>query len=723
MKPASVSNAAAQAAGRALDLLVNSVGLEGWTSTWCKQTRGTDGTGGHLGGSPNWGGGTAITAYYVDTIEVAGDLIGSITSARSVRSVSAENIYGDIIANDGHISTVQATNLIRGVIPGTNATISAPAVGIAATISSVSAKSIQVDISTASMLVGGGGQIYRVEATGTGNGEGYIKGSITSRSIGNVNTPTAYCISATGEVSADISSSGVLRSPVRVGSMSSQGKIRIGVNGDTGMPDLQTTNDIQVVGSMAGLIQVEGNKVGNVTISSGGLSGKIDVMGGISGDVTILGGMSSTGVIELDGSISSTGSILVSGGTMNGRILIGGSMAGAITLPANGLVGQVLINAKNTGGTWTGPIFVGSSVLSPSANVPLKAPNYQVTPSSLGGGSIGVLRLKIHNEGCTPPLPRSGAIPDSSRVDLISFVQTNSPIRIRYYGPIAIDSTNPPVTVYFGDPMDPDTWTDFTSYFSYSVGSDGKSLEIRKKTGKQVKDYRTITSSDSASVYFVLPVVPANYPTTTTPNRIYTPTSASLATSNIPVADDMYMFQFKMDCNNNMIQDLDELGVMMGMTCLDSYSASANGGAGGAGSDGIIDYCQLPSNQLTSRGLWVNSPSACTGTCVNLYPANFTGQGTFNSGGIASIDNIFIYLNKWFAGAGCADVDGSGTTAEVNIDDIFMFLNAWFGNCPCAIYQRQNPPNGIIRGCPCIDCANTDFPGTTIPEFRSCDTP
>jgi hypothetical protein len=50
----------------------------------------------------------------------------------------------------------------------------------------------------------------------------------------------------------------------------------------------------------------------------------------------------------------------------------------------------------------------------------------------------------------------------------------------------------------------------------------------------------------------------------------------------------------------------------------------------------------------------------------------------YDMNGTRTIDDIFIYLNAWFAGDPGVDVNGDG----INIDDIFIFLNMWFAGCP-----------------------------------------
>jgi hypothetical protein len=51
----------------------------------------------------------------------------------------------------------------------------------------------------------------------------------------------------------------------------------------------------------------------------------------------------------------------------------------------------------------------------------------------------------------------------------------------------------------------------------------------------------------------------------------------------------------------------------------------------------------------------------------------------FNCDGTVSIQDIFDFLNAWFAGNPRADFNG---TNGIMVQDIFDFLNAWFAGCP-----------------------------------------
>ncbi len=58
---------------------------------------------------------------------------------------------------------------------------------------------------------------------------------------------------------------------------------------------------------------------------------------------------------------------------------------------------------------------------------------------------------------------------------------------------------------------------------------------------------------------------------------------------------------------------------------------------------------------------------------VNTCTADFNGQGGIN------VQDIFDFLNAWFAGDPRADVNGAN---GVTVQDIFDFLAAWFAGCP-----------------------------------------
>jgi hypothetical protein len=53
----------------------------------------------------------------------------------------------------------------------------------------------------------------------------------------------------------------------------------------------------------------------------------------------------------------------------------------------------------------------------------------------------------------------------------------------------------------------------------------------------------------------------------------------------------------------------------------------------------------------------------------------------YNKVGGLSVQDIFDFLNDWFAGRQFAAVGTSGTGATLNVQNIFDFLNTWFAGC------------------------------------------
>jgi hypothetical protein len=96
-------------------------------------------------------------------------------------------------------------------------------------------------------------------------------------------------------------------------------------------------------------------------------------------------------------------------------------------------------------------------------------------------------------------------------------------------------------------------------------------------------------------------------------------------------------------------------------------------------------WTQLNTPMVTTGNLIVSSGDLVgVGTSTNGSQVSpvFTRLGCcradFNNDGNRTIDDIFIFLNAWFAQDPRTDVDGAN---GVNIDDIFIFINLWFVGC------------------------------------------
>jgi hypothetical protein len=74
-----------------------------------------------------------------------------------------------------------------------------------------------------------------------------------------------------------------------------------------------------------------------------------------------------------------------------------------------------------------------------------------------------------------------------------------------------------------------------------------------------------------------------------------------------------------------------------------------------------------------------SSSSTCNAPTSNTSPCCYPD---YNKVGGISVQDIFDFLNDWFAGSKFAIVGGDGNTGTLNVQNIFDFLNAWFaGGC------------------------------------------
>lgn len=127
---------------------------------------------------------------------------------------------------------------------------------------------------------------------------------------------------------------------------------------------------------------------------------------------------------------------------------------------------QIVVNAGNSGGTWTtGKAVLDWDAVSPlspitlstSVSQPYQGPYYRVTPTDLGGGSIGVMPFHLHDYASVPNNPASGTSPTPVNLDTGSVVlefygpvkaenQAVSPVEIEYVG---ANSDNPYAALWF----------------------------------------------------------------------------------------------------------------------------------------------------------------------------------------------------------------------------------------------------------------------------------
>ena len=108
-----------------------------------------------------------------------------------------------------------------------------------------------------------------------------------------------------------------------------------------------------------------------------------------------------------------------------------------------------------------------------------------------------------------------------------------------------------------------------------------------------------------------------------------------------------------------------------------SISWSTIDGGGGRLSGGIYEVnTSIGQSDATGSAPHVGGNFALMG---GFWPARVpTCLADFNNSGAVTVQDIFDFLNDWFAGFTSADFNNSGT---VTVQDIFDFLNAWFAGC------------------------------------------
>jgi hypothetical protein len=123
--------------------------------------------------------------------------------------------------------------------------------------------------------------------------------------------------------------------------------------------------------------------------------------------------------------------------------------------------------------------------------------------------------------------------------------------------------------------------------------------------------------------------------------------------------------------------------------CTFVTAAACTGTPGAFGSTCNPNACPQPTGACClGVTCQVRGPAACTGpfshfvgmqTVCNALGNNATPccRGDFNQSGALEVQDIFDYLNAWFATFPAADFNGGG----LDVQDIFDFLNAWFGGC------------------------------------------
>jgi len=202
----------------------------------------------------------------------------------------------------------------------------------------------------------------------------------------------------------------------------------------------------------------------------------------------------------------------------------------------------------------------------------------------------------------------------------------------------------------------------------------------------RINDFAPVPQNDSCASPQVV-TAPGNYPYRA---------CAATTEPNMPLA-----------CGTAMVKDLwfvftpNVTGTLKADTCSSNYDTvlAVYGGAACPGANTQPVACNDDSTLITPCGALGSavSTSILGGfpylIRVGSYPynGNSAGEGSlhitftpncradFNQSGTVTVQDLFDFLQAWFANNPTADFNSSGT---VSVQDIFDFLQAWFTGCP-----------------------------------------
>jgi hypothetical protein len=105
---------------------------------------------------------------------------------------------------------------------------------------------------------------------------------------------------------------------------------------------------------------------------------------------------------------------------------------------------------------------------------------------------------------------------------------------------------------------------------------------------------------------------------------------------------------------------------------VDWFTGSCGGTAVAGGASPTVNPTVATTYYARSRTTAGGCVSAtCATVSVTICRVDFNCSGTLE------VQDIFDFLNAWFAGSPSADYNGGG----LSVQDIFDYLNAWFAGC------------------------------------------
>ncbi len=261
----------------------------------------------------------------------------------------------------------------------------------------------------------------------------WIEGSYVNENNDNLDFYVAGNVGSVSE-SVDIWSGNIIDSIEIDGNF--YGRIGENDEGFTGHPDIA-------------LIDIEGNFNGTAAMTVNSL-GEMVVNSDFDADLSISSATGSAALYDIAGEFASTATL---------------------TLPTDGLEGQIIINTSNASDDWLGDVIVGSTTL---------AKDYTELSDELGGGAVAIAPFNFHQRESAPGAGNTRDC-DPYMLENVSISPSGSltEITISHYGPVyAIDAgvdedEDPDFRIEFKPDYFPTNWVDRTDDFRVDFANTG----------------------------------------------------------------------------------------------------------------------------------------------------------------------------------------------------------------------------------------------------------
>lgn len=556
----------------------------------------------------------AIRADMIYNLSIGGNVLGDLVSEASGRTMGNIYIVGDL---RGSISLGPTSSLHSLTVEGNLGMPGQPPVqvSVAGNILNLIAGAINADFTT--LAHGSAGTVHAFETTSGG-----FTGSLRAHRLGAMADGAGPAkFSVAGDLDASLTITRDIRVPFSVGGMFKPSRVVAGspvsnvISANTGLfddPAADPASTVTVQGDFAGSMVLGVplaaglSTINRAVIINGALTGSVTTAQDVDANITVNGPIS--GRIQIDGSLKA-GRMVQCGGPLSGTISIGLSLLGAVSLPVSGLVGQIVVNASNGSGAWSGPVLVGG--VQPFSPIPL----YTTASSVVGGGAVGVAPFRLDLDDCLPVHNSTG--PGGFADTNLFGNPGNTPVLVRFYGPV---QPAPGFTLAQAVAIEQQvgsSWIDRSAYFTRSflpAGTSGRTIALAPSG----------LGAPPIGQYRVRPVALQSVGVSGSPSVIWS---------------NAYQFRVDTDCNGDGLGDAAQIAANPGLD---------------ADQDGQLDSCQGGGPVCPCD---FNSTGTVTVQDVfDFLGAYFTASplADFNRSGAVTIQDIFDFLGCYFARpAGC----------------------------------------------------------------------